>query len=50
MSTGAGSGNERAGGGNGLLVALLVICLLVAVIDFVMLAINAGQDAKAGAR
>ena len=49
MSTGAGSGNERAGGGNGLLVALLVICLLGAVVDFVMLAINAGQDAKAGA-
>ena len=49
MSTGAGSGNERAGGGNGLLVALLFIALLGAVIDFVMLAINASQDTKAAA-
>src|SRR5579863_4886724 len=49
MSTGAGSGNERVGGGNGLLVALLFIALLGAVIDFVLLAINGSQDTKAAA-
>ncbi|MFT3793017.1 MAG: methyl-accepting chemotaxis protein [Rudaea sp.] len=49
MSTGAGSGGERSGGINGLLVALLVVSIIVAVVDFIWLSINAGQDAQAGA-
>ena len=48
MSTGAGSG-ERAGGSNGLLVALLVISIIVAVVDFFFLTLRANQDAKAAA-
>ncbi len=48
MSTGAGSG-ERAGGSNGLLVALLVVSIIVAFADFVFLTLNANQDAKAAA-
>ena len=49
MSTGAGSGAERASGLNGLLVALLVVSLIVAVVDFIWLSINANQDAQASA-
>jgi len=49
MSTGAGSGAERASGLNGLLVALLVVSLIVAVVDFILLSINANQDAQASA-
>ena len=49
MSTGAGSGGERSGGFNGLLVALLVISIIFAVVDFGWLSINANQDAKASA-
>jgi twitching motility protein PilJ len=48
MSTGAGSG-ERAGGSNGLLVALLVVSIIVAFVDFVFLTLKANQDAKAAA-
>jgi twitching motility protein PilJ len=49
MSTGAGRGAERASGFNGLLVALLVVSLIVAVIDFIWLSITASQDAQASA-
>jgi twitching motility protein PilJ len=48
MSTGAGSG-ERAGGSNILLVALLVVSIVVALVDFAWLSIEAGQNAQAGA-
>ena len=48
MSTGAGSG-ERAGGSNGLLVALLVVSIIFAFLDFGYLTVKAGQDAKAAA-
>ena len=47
-STGAGGG-ERTGGFNGLLVALLVISIIIAVVDFGLLSYKAGQDAKASA-
>src|SRR5438445_5369914 len=47
-STGAGGG-ERTGGFNGLLVALLVISIIFAVVDFGLLSYKAGQDAKASA-
>jgi len=46
MSTGAGSG-ERTGGSNGLLVALLVVSIIVAFVDFVFMTLKANQDAKA---
>ncbi len=49
MSTGAGGGTERTGGFNGLLVALLVVVIIVAVVDFIVLSINANQDAQASA-
>jgi len=48
MSTGAGSG-ERAGGSNGLLVAVLVVSIIFAFVDFVFLTLKANQDAKAAA-
>ncbi|MEP6938969.1 MAG: methyl-accepting chemotaxis protein, partial [Rudaea sp.] len=46
MSTGAGTG-ERAGGSNGLLVALLILSIIVAVVDFFWLTLKANEDAKA---
>src|SRR5579883_476077 len=49
MSTGAGSGAERASGLNGLLVALLVVVIIVAVVNFIMLSINANQNEQASA-
>ncbi|HZT55759.1 MAG TPA: methyl-accepting chemotaxis protein [Burkholderiaceae bacterium] len=49
MSTGAGSGAERASGFNGLLVALLVVSMVVAVVDFIYLSIKTNQDAQASA-
>ena len=49
MSTGAGSGAERASGFNGLLVALLVFSLVLAVVDFIYLSIKTNQDAQASA-
>ncbi|MBN8888309.1 MAG: methyl-accepting chemotaxis protein [Rudaea sp.] len=49
MSTGAGSGAERASGFTGLLVALLVVSIIVAVVDFILLSINADRDAQASA-
>src|SRR5664279_384051 len=48
MSTGAGTG-ERAGGSNGLLVALLILSIIVAVVDFFWLTLKANEDAKASA-
>ncbi|MBS0566959.1 MAG: methyl-accepting chemotaxis protein [Proteobacteria bacterium] len=49
MSTGAGRSAERASGLNGLLVALLVVSMVVAVVDFIYLSIKTNQDAQASA-
>src|SRR5580765_1148600 len=49
MSTGAGSGAERASGFNGLLVALLVVSMVVALVDFIYMWIKTNQDAQASA-
>src|SRR5258708_27280093 len=45
----AGAGGERTGGFNGLLVALLVVSIVIAVVDFGYMSYLAGQDAKASA-
>src|SRR6516225_3282821 len=44
-----GAGGERTGGFNGLLVALLVVSIILAVAHFGFLSYKAGQDAKASA-
>jgi twitching motility protein PilJ len=48
VTAGAAGGKERAGA-NTLLVVLLILSIVVAVFDFGLLTINAGQDAKASA-
>jgi twitching motility protein PilJ len=48
VTAGAAGGKERTGA-NTLLVVLLILSIIVAVVDFAWLTINAGQDAKAAA-